>query len=395
METSMTSGIISSWGDNALGQLGNGNTSARSSPGEVKGLDGITGIAAGSGHAIAVREDGTAWAWGRNSFGQLGDGTMTDRNLPVQVQGLTGVVKVDGGGGHSIALCNDGTVWAWGAGFFGAIGPATFALQPTPVRVDDLDGVTDICAGGAHNLALREDGTLWTWGRDDHCQLGDGDAILPGRTVLEYEAHTFPVRPVPAPVQDVRGAAAIGAGGGHSFAVLDDHTLLAWGFNDFGQLGDGATTDRATPLPVRGLSAGARSVSGGYHHTVAALDDGTVWAWGLNDGGQAGDGTTVNRSIPVRVAGMSGVVMVAANGGGTDSQPGGGGHSVALCADGTVSAWGYNDAGQLGDGTTTDRLTPVRARDLGGVRTVAVGGEIPPTNTFGAAPVGGFPLAIQ
>ena len=112
-----------------------------------------------------------------------------------------------------------------------AVPPATLALQPTPVRVDGLDGVTDVCSGGAHNLAIREDGALWTWGRDDHGQLGDGDAIRPGRAVLEYAAHSFPVRPVPALVQGARGVAGIGAGGGHSFAVLADHTLLAYAFN--------------------------------------------------------------------------------------------------------------------------------------------------------------------
>ena len=391
----MTTGILSSWGDNALGQLGEGSNSGRTTAGEVKGLEEVVAIEAGSGHALAVRADGTVWAWGRNSFGQLGDGTMTNQSLPVQVQGLTDIVKVGGGGGHSLALRRDGTVWAWGAGFFGALGPATFGLQPTPVRVEGLDAVLDICVGGAHNLARREDGTLWTWGRDDHGQLGDGgDTGRPGRVVLEYQAHRFPVRPVPAAVDGVGAAAVLSAGGGQSLVIQADGTLLVWGFNDFGQLGDGTTEDRSTPLVVPGLPARVRSVSGAYHHTVAALDDGTVWAWGLNDGGQLGDGSTTNRAVPARLNGLTDVVAVATNGGGTDSQPGGGGHGYALRSDGTVWSWGYNDGGQLGDGSTTNRTVPVPVADLSGVTAIAAGGEIPPTNSFSAAPVGGFGIAL-
>jgi alpha-tubulin suppressor-like RCC1 family protein len=392
----MTTGVISSWGDNALGQLGDSGVTGRTVPVEIKGLDGIAMIDAGSGHALAVREDGSVWGWGRNSFGQLGNGNMTDQSQPVQVQGLTDVVRVGGGGGHSVALRSDGTVWAWGAGFFGAIGPATFELRPVPVRVDGIDEITDICVGGAHNLARRADGTLWTWGRDDHGQLGDGGRTdRPGRTVLEYQDHRFPVRPVPAQVEGVHGVRAMGAGGGHNLVVLSDGTLLTWGFNDFGQVGDATLADRSVPVKVTGLPAAARSAAGGYHHSVVCLRDGTVWAWGLNDGGQAGDGTTAPRPAPVQVSGLSDVVAVSANGGGTDAQPGNGGHCVALRSDGSVWAWGWNDAGQLGDGTTRNRHTPVRVRDLDGVRAVAAGGEIPPTNTFNAVPVGGFCLALR
>jgi alpha-tubulin suppressor-like RCC1 family protein len=394
-ESIMTTGVVSSWGDNALGQLADTGVTGRSTPGDIKGLDGVTMIDAGSGHVVAVREDGTVWGWGRNSFGQLGDGTMTDRSEPVQVKGLTDVVKAGGGGGHSVAVRKDGTVWAWGAGFFGAIGPATFELRPVPVQVTGIDGVVDLCVGGAHNLVLRGDGTLWTWGRDDHGQLGDGGVDRPGRSVLEYQAHTFPVRPTPAPVEGVHGVRALGAGGGQSLAILADGTLLAWGFNDFGQLGDGTTSDRFAPAKVEGLPAGVVSASGGYHHTVLALEDGTVWACGLNDGGQVGDDSTTNRAVPVQVANLTTAVAVSANGGGTDAQPGGGGHTAALLADGTVWSWGWNNYGQLGDGTTANRPVPVQVANLTKVRSIAAGGEIPPTNTFNAVPVGGFLLALR
>jgi alpha-tubulin suppressor-like RCC1 family protein len=389
----MTSGIVSSWGDNPLGMLGNGSTSARVTPGEVTGLKGVVGIAAGTGHAIALQDDGTAWAWGRNTFGQLGDGTKTHQNLPVQV--LTGVVKVDCAGGHSIALREDGTVWAWGFGVFGTLGSGAMTIQPTPVQVVGIDRVTDIASSGAHNIAVRDDGTLWTWGRDNQLQLGERGALKPDPIEVSYFGNSIVACPTPAPVEGLEGVKGVGAGGGHTFAILADGSLLVWGFNDCGQLGDGLTADRGTPRLVEGLPAGVVSASGAYHNSVVALTDGTVWAWGLNEGGQVGDGTTAVRTTPTQVVGLSDVVKVSTNGGGTPTFPGGGGHSLALSSDGTLWAWGHNDYGQLGDGTTTDRLTPVRVPDLDGVTAIACGGELPPSNTFGGEPFGAFSIAVQ
>jgi alpha-tubulin suppressor-like RCC1 family protein len=141
---------------------------------------------------------------------------------------------------------------------------------------------------------------------------------------------------------------------------------------------------------VRGLS-GVRALAAGYHHTLALLRDGTARACGLNDGGQCGDGSTQHRSVCVEVKDLAGAVSVAANGGGTDVLPGNGGHNVALLRDGTVRAWGFNDHGQLGDGTTENRLTPAGIKGLEGVRHVTAGGEVP---QFRENPGGGYALAL-
>jgi RHS repeat-associated protein len=142
---------------------------------------------------------------------------------------------------------------------------------------------------------------------------------------------------------------AVEGGAGHSLAVKGDGSVRSWGSNWFGQLGDGTTIGRTTPVMVSSLS-GAIAVASGTWHSLALKDDGTARAWGYNYYGQLGDGTTVNSSVPVTVSNLSGGTAVAA----------GGHHSLALPIDGTARAWGYNVLGQLGDGTRTNRTSPVQ-----------------------------------
>jgi alpha-tubulin suppressor-like RCC1 family protein len=384
-------GTVSSWGDNSNGQLGDGTTAGRDTPHEVKGLDGVIALEAGSGHVLAVREDGTVWGWGRNVFGQLGDGTTENRTSPVQARGLTGVRAVAPGGGHSLALKDDGTVWGWGAGFFGMLAGITGGVQPVPARIEGLQDVVAVAAGGSHNLALLVDGQVVTWGRDDHGQLGDGDVPdLPGRRIVEYRGASFNCRFAPAAVRGLGDVRALTTGGGHSLVLHGNATISTWGYNDRGQLGDGGTADCAHPRRVDGLT-GVRALAAGYHHSLALLDA-AVMAWGLNDGGQVGDGSTTHRSRPVPVNGLVRPVAVAASGGGSDVDPGNGGHSLAVLSDGTVMAWGYNDFGQLGDGSRHNQLVPVPVLGLAGVRRVTAGGEIP---QFRENPGGGYTLALH
>lgn len=158
---------------------------------------------------------------------------------------------------------------------------------------------------------------------------------------------------------------AVAAGGAHTLGLKRDGTLWAWGWNEFGQLGDGTTTFRLTPAQVG--SEHWMAAAAGDLHTVALRSDGTLWAWGLNDDGQLGDGTTTQRLTPVQVGTETDWASIAA---GTMS-----GHTVALKADGTLWAWGRNDHGQLGDGTTTQRLTPARAATVLRWTGAAVGGD--------------------
>ncbi|MBU7006023.1 RCC1 domain-containing protein [Phosphitispora fastidiosa] len=150
----------------------------------------------------------------------------------------------------------------------------------------------------------------------------------------------------------------------HSLLIGPDSTAWASGMNEYGQLGDGTSTYRATPVQVSGLTD-IVSVSVGYDYSIALKSDGTVWAWGCNYAGRLGDGTTTHRYTPVQVSGLTDVVTIAA----------GSMHSVALKSDGTVWAWGYNSNGQLGDGTTTHRYTPVQVSGLIDVVSVSAGND--------------------
>ncbi len=153
---------------------------------------------------------------------------------------------------------------------------------------------------------------------------------------------------------------SVGAGQYHSLAVRRDGSVWAWGKNTSGQLGNGTTAESASPVQVAGLT-GAQAVAAGWDHSLALRDDGTVWAWGANYSGQLGNGSTTPSLVPVQVTGLSGITAIAAN----RSQ------SFAVGADGTLWAWGYNGYGQLGDGTVVDQLSPVPV--LSGVLQVAAG----------------------
>jgi len=347
-------GSVWAWGNNYYGQLGDGTWIDRDAPVQVSGLSGVVAVAAGSYHSLAVKDDGSVWAWGYNGDGQLGDGTWIDRDAPVQVSGLSGVVAVAARSYHSLAVKDDGSVWAWGNNYWGQLGDGTTTMRNTPVQAAGLSSVVAVATGRYHSLALKDDGSVWAWGNNLYGQLGDGTT-----------ANSM----TPVQAAGLSGVVAVAAGYSHSLAVKDDGSVWAWGNNGYGQLGDGTTTMRNTPVQVSGLS-GAAAIAAGYSHSLAVIGDGSVWAWGANDeGGQLGDGTTINRYTPVavvqfvQIGTLSGVVAVAA----------GSYHSLAVKDDGSVWAWGDNGSGQLGDGTWIDRDAPVQVSGLSGVAAIAAG----------------------
>jgi alpha-tubulin suppressor-like RCC1 family protein len=307
-------------------------------------------ISSGGYHCLALNSDGIVWVWGLNWNGQLGDGTTTSRNAPAQVCacGLTRVVGVGGGECHSLAVKTDGTVWAWGHNTEGQLGDGTVTQRHTPVQTSGLIGVVAIASGVALH-SLALKSDGTVWAWGRN---GDG----------ELGDGTTANRNTPVRVSGLTGVMAIAAGYEHSLAVKSNGTVWAWGYNGYGQLGDGTVLDRHMPVQITALTRAVAIAAGGVH-SLAVKSDGTVWAWGDNGYGQLGDGTTTFRLTPVRVSGLTGVANAA----------GGYGHSLAVKSNGTVWAWGNNATGQLGDGTTTDRHTPVKTSGLTGVVAVASG----------------------
>ena len=198
-------------------------------------------------------------------------------------------------------------------------------------------------------------------------QFGTNDDVMATASqpaVKGSPANIFTTNAVPSAGEKKMQVAGQKVAGGpyHSLTLKNDGTVWAWGRNDFGELGNGTTTSRYTPVQVKGLT-NVVAIAAGYDHSLALRSDGTVWAWGLNGNGQLGDGTTTNRTTPVQVKGLTNVVAIAA----------GVYHSLAIRSDGTVWTWGYNTYGQLGDGTTTNKTTPVQVKGLTNVVAIAAG----------------------
>ncbi len=324
----------------------------------------IISIWGGARHSLVLAADGTVWDWGLSHCGlvtsvcsMLGDGTFFDRHVPIQVHGpdnvgyLSAISAIMGGEQHSFALKSDGTVWAWGWNGAGQLGDGTYTDRLTPTQVSGLSAVTRLGGRGYHNLAVKADGTVWAWGWNNHGQLGHDTSASPCPVPLDMTCSNVPVQ-----VVGVTNPLTVTGGGFFSLALMPDHTLLAWGQGSLGELGNGASSDSATPVHVSNVLSNVVQVSAGWHHAVALTADGSVWAWGDNTYGEIGNGTasTTGVNVPYRVAGLSHAVAVSA----------GDGHTSALTVDGTVWKWGKNDVGELGDGTWVDKHTPVAAVGL-------------------------------
>ena len=301
----LADGKVMAWGDDEFGQLGNGRSETLSSvPVAVSGLDEVTAIAAGGEHSLALLANGTVMAWGDNESGQLGTGNFEESDVPKAVKGLSGVSAISAGGEHSLALLKSGTVMAWGDDEFGQLGNGAVKTSDVPVAVKGLSGVSAISAGGEHSLALLKGGTVMAWGDDEADQLGEEAG--PEEEEIAYSD-------VPVAVGGLSGVSAISAGGEHSLALLKGGTVMAWGDDAQGQLGDGATSAPvATPVAVEGLS-GVSAISAGEAHSAALLEDGTVMDWGGNEWGILGDGASGGLSdTPVVVGGATGIAGISA-----------------------------------------------------------------------------------
>jgi alpha-tubulin suppressor-like RCC1 family protein len=336
--------VVETWGDNTYGQLGNGTTTMSTLPVSIALPGGASPVAvsAGGNHSLAIGSDNNLYAWGQNGYGQLGNGTTTQANSPIAISLPSGVhaTAVAAGFIDSVVLGSNGKVYAWGDNSVGELGDGNTTNSSSPVLVSLPSTLTftSIAAGQYHNLALASNGALYAWGYNNDGQVGNG-------------TKNTPTSPVQISLPSGATPAKIAAGGYHSLAVSTAGNVYGWGYNAYGQVGDGSTTDRKSPIAMvmpGGVKASA--VAAGLYHSMFLGTNGKVYAVGYNGNGELGIDDNIN-STSVVASGMPAGTTATAIAAGLYN-------SYALVSNGTLYAWGENGFGQLGNGTVQAQWVP-------------------------------------
>ena len=430
-----SSGQVRCWGNGANGRLGNDDDEVKEYPVAVvaadasaKPLTGIVQIAAGERQTCALTSKGRVWCWGGGSLGVLGDGddSRAGKDYPVPVVAgqdsaelLKDIVQIAAGVTHVCALTSDGEVLCWGSNTYGELGNDSTTSTNYPVRVvasggssEALGNIVQISAGGdvnegSHTCALTSVGEALCWGDNHYGQLGSsGNASDHPVKVVDGDGSTDPLQNI---VQ-------ISVGGRGTCALTTAGSVLCWGYNNNGELGDDSNTDRDYPVGVveadgsdRLLRLGVKTlpwscypdgtcrllsptlnyqnsgggvwgqIGSGDGHTCVLDSEGKVWCWGRAGSGQLGNNKRNHTDHPVRVVDADGstdpledIVAISV----------GGYHSCALTSSAEVRCWGKGSEGRLGNGDTVDKNFPVTVVDVGGgtdpledIVQVSVGGE--------------------
>ena len=324
------------WGVNGFGRLGDGTKTQREEPTPVNMSSTFKAISTGDYYSCGVLSNGTAYCWGRNNNGQLGDGTTTERTNPTPINISSTFKAISAGYHHSCGILSNGTAYCWGYNNQGQLGDGTKTqhINPTPVDISSTFKAIST-AGYSHSCGILSNGSAYCWGDNAQNQLGDGtvvDKLSPNAVNM---SSTFQ---------------SISIGKYHSCGVLSNGTAYCWGKGTNGRLGDGTTTNKNNPTPVN-ISSTFKTISAGYDdgHSCGVLSNGTAYCWGESANGRLGNGDIINdQSNPSPVNISSTFKTISA----------GDQHSCGIFSNGTAYCWGYNANGQLGDGTTTQRINP-------------------------------------
>ncbi len=358
------------WGSNTYGQLGNGLTADSLTPVAV-GTSGamagktIKAISSSYFHTCAIASDNNAYCWGYNNAGQLGNGTTNDSSVPVAVNtsgALSGktIVAISVGAKFTCVLASDNNAYCWGENLFGQLGNGSTTQSSLPVAVTTsgvLSGKTlkTVSSGAYHACAIASDNNAYCWGLSSSGQLGDS-LFLHG----SISQSAVPVAVTQSGVLSGKTIKAMGAGGLHTCVIASDNNVYCWGRNNEGQLGNGSTTQSASPVAVTtsGMLSGktVTSLAVGKLHSCVIASDTNAYCWGDGSSSQLGNGTTALSSVPVAVT-MSGTL--AGKTPQSISATGNSFHTCIIASDNLAYCWGFNNGGQLGNNSKIDSAVPV------------------------------------
>ncbi len=278
-----TDSLLWVWGYNIYGHLGLGDTINRPQPVIHPYLSKVKAVKSNDYCAYTLHGNGSVMAWGNN---YLGDSTTGVSNMPKLITGLENVHALSTFYQHVLALKTDGTVWAWGSNIEYQLGNGSQASSYYPKQVMGLPGIRSIAAGDKHSMAVDSAGNVWAWGSNGYGQFGD--------TTLGY------FQKAPTQLTSISNVSQVAAGHSFSLMLKIDDTVWACGQNTFGKLGIGTTNGyKQMPVQVVGL-VDVKQISCAQDNAFALTNDGIVWSWGMNYGGNLGDGTRANRNAPVR-----------------------------------------------------------------------------------------------
>jgi alpha-tubulin suppressor-like RCC1 family protein len=322
-------GSIWCWGDNRWGALGSNLLRTSAIPVRATGVPDAVSIAAQESGTCVVKTDGSVWCWGWLSAG-------AEVTLPHQVQNVQHARTIAGGAFHMCALLSERSISCWGDSFFGETGVGV-AAGGAAIPWSGVRDVTSLAAGRALTCFAVQGGNVQCAGQNRDAQRGTGGASS------SVSSSTL------ADVLGLHGVVRVVSRLAHVCALREDGSVSCWGNNDRGQLGDGTTSNRGTPIAVAGIEH-AQDVAVGETHSCALLLGGTVSCWGNNEYGQLGDGTFDGHLAPRSVNGLRNVVSITS----------GLNHTCATTRDGSVWCWGRGTEGQIGDGQLRNVPNPAR-----------------------------------
>ncbi|MCE2892870.1 MAG: T9SS type A sorting domain-containing protein [Flammeovirgaceae bacterium] len=267
-------GTLWAWGENFYGQLGTGSNGGSGQVGTDTNWSFVSNGA--FFRTFGLKSNGTLWAWGDNHLGQLGDGTRINRNAPVQIGSDNDWQSISTDKHNCYAVKTDGTLWEWGE-----------SDEDRPIRWGNASDWQSVSAGHYRFFAIKKDGTLWAWGNNTYGELGSGirESIFSD---------------LPKQIGTDNNWRKIALGTYHTLAIKADGTLWAWGFNIRGELGDGTTNNKLSPVQI-GTDKDWMNISAGQYFSLAIKENGTLWAWGINGEFQHGDFTTRAKRVPTKV----------------------------------------------------------------------------------------------